>query len=75
MFNSTEINTTLCPHCQPQLYQMNGYEMIAKGDWSELIAHYGLSSIIVFILVFVFLHFSNMAIKNYYQRKYENRKR
>jgi hypothetical protein len=74
MLNGSEFNESICQHCQPLPYQMNGYEMIAKGDWSGLITHYGLSSLIIAVSVFLFLHFSNKVIEDYNRRKRENKR-
>ena len=48
---------------------LSGYDLIALGDWSGLIAQYGLRSVIIAIVAFVCLRLYRRALEEYYAKK------
>lgn len=44
--------------------------MIARGDYWDLLTHYGLQSVVIFIVVLLGLHLFHEYMTLYFRRKY-----
>lgn len=52
----------------------SGYDMIASGDWGGLLYHYGVSSIVTFIIVYFMIHYGRLCLKKHFEEMREEKR-
>lgn len=71
------INPIVCQHypfpyaCGIVQLQMNGYEMMARGQWNLFIATYGFGAIMTFIVSYTMIHLYQILLKIHFKKKHD----